>query len=142
MRGLNEAQKGQIRKKSIHKSPELRNGLNILPPDGNMGLPPGGKDGERRRVCGTCKVEKPFSEFAKDSKKPCGRRYICKECDNKSRKNRRETKKRKLERRKRDRHIYRTLSVEEYSVKEVFIPFSRSSDSWDQIIRDFIEDAM
>ena len=35
------------------------------------------------RVCGTCKVEKPFDAFHKDAKKKHGIRYDCKECNRK-----------------------------------------------------------
>ncbi len=33
------------------------------------------------RVCARCKIEQPFSEFNKDSKKKHGIRYNCKECE-------------------------------------------------------------
>lgn len=33
------------------------------------------------RVCSTCKVEKSFDEFNKDSRKKHGIRYNCKECE-------------------------------------------------------------
>lgn len=34
----------------------------------------------KSRICTICKIEKPLTQFSKDTKKPQGRRYICKKC--------------------------------------------------------------
>lgn len=135
MKGQNSKGSGDLQRKRHSE-------LNQIQHCGNLKKQQCCNPQEKFRVCSACKSNKPLTDFAKDSRRPSGRRFTCKACDNEKRIRRHEKKKKEIERRRRDRHIYRTLSVDEYSIKEINVPFSRKSDSWDQIIRDFIEDAM
>lgn len=134
--------KGRNSKDLASLGSSQRGELNEIQQCGNVEMQQCCNPREKSRVCSTCKSKKPLTDFAKDSRRTSGRRFTCKACDNEKRIKRYEKKKREIERRRRDRHIYRTLSVDEYSVKEISVPFTRTSDSWDQIVRDFIEDVM